>query len=56
MSRAAPGDTLMVHASARAVGDVAGGPDQIDLALKDAVTARGTLVMYASCPRYYEAR
>lgn len=44
----------MVHASVRAVGDVAGGPDQIHLALKDAVTDEGTLLMYASCPRYYD--
>jgi aminoglycoside 3-N-acetyltransferase len=49
-----PGDTVMVHASVRAVGDVAGGPDQIHLALKDAVTADGTLMMYASCPRHYD--
>jgi aminoglycoside 3-N-acetyltransferase len=48
------GDTLMVHASVRAVGEVAGGPDQIHLALKDAVTADGTLMMYASCPSYYD--
>ncbi|MQA29609.1 MAG: hypothetical protein GEU82_07200 [Luteitalea sp.] len=50
----APGDTLMAHASIRAVGEVAGGPDQIHLALKDALTADGTLMMYASCPRYYD--
>ncbi len=50
----APGETLMVHASVRAVGEVAGGPDQIHLALKDAVTADGTLMMYASCPSYYD--
>ena len=50
----AAGDTLMVHASVRAVGEVAGGPDQIHLALKDAVTADGTLMMYASCPSYYD--
>jgi aminoglycoside 3-N-acetyltransferase len=49
-----PGDTIMVHASVRAVGEVAGGPDQIHLALKDAMTPEGTLVMYASCPRYYD--
>jgi aminoglycoside 3-N-acetyltransferase len=49
-----PGTTVMVHASVRAVGEVAGGPDQIHLALKDAVTADGTLLMYASCPRYYD--
>jgi aminoglycoside 3-N-acetyltransferase len=50
----APGDTVMLHASIRAVGDVAGGPDQIHLALKDALTGEGTLVMYASCPDYYD--
>jgi aminoglycoside 3-N-acetyltransferase len=50
----ARGDTLMVHASVRAVGEVAGGPDQIHLALKDAITAEGTLMMYASCPSYYD--
>ncbi len=50
----APGDTLMVHASIRSVGQVAGGPDQIHLALKDAVTPAGTLMMYASCPEFYD--
>jgi aminoglycoside 3-N-acetyltransferase len=49
-----PGDTLMVHASVRAVGTVAGGPDQIHLALKDALTGDGTLIMYASCPEFYD--
>jgi aminoglycoside 3-N-acetyltransferase len=49
-----PGMTVMVHASVRAVGAVAGGPDQIHLALKDALTADGTLLMYASCPRHYD--
>ena len=44
----------MLHASVRAVGEVAGGPDQIHLALKDALTAEGTLLMYAGCPRYYD--
>lgn len=47
-----PGDTIMAHASVRAVGDIAGGPDQIHLALKETLTAEGTLLMYASCPRY----
>jgi aminoglycoside 3-N-acetyltransferase len=50
----APGDTVMLHASVRAVGAVAGGPDQIHLALKDALTADGTLLMYAGCPDYYD--
>ena len=49
-----PGDTLMVHASVRAVGPIAGGPDQIHLAIKDALTDAGTLMMYASCPEYYD--
>jgi aminoglycoside 3-N-acetyltransferase len=50
----APGDVVMVHASVRAVGEIAGGPDEIHLALKDALTADGTLLMYAGCPRYYD--
>ena len=49
-----PGVTLMVHASVRAVGEIAGGPDDIHLALKDALTTDGTLMMYASCPSYYD--
>jgi aminoglycoside 3-N-acetyltransferase len=48
------GDTVMLHASVRAVGPVAGGPDQIHLALKDALTAEGSLIMYAGCPRYFD--
>jgi aminoglycoside 3-N-acetyltransferase len=50
----APGDTVLLHASVRAVGPVAGGPDQIHLALKDALTPDGTLMMYASCPQYVD--
>ena len=50
----APGDVVMAHASVRAVGAVAGGPDEIHLALKDALTETGTLVMYAGCPRYVD--
>jgi aminoglycoside 3-N-acetyltransferase len=49
-----PADIVMLHASVRAVGEVAGGPDQIHLALKDVLTPDGTLVMYASCPAYYD--
>jgi aminoglycoside 3-N-acetyltransferase len=48
------GDVLMVHASVRAVGEVAGGPDEIHLAMKDVLGADGTLVMYAGCPRYVD--
>jgi aminoglycoside 3-N-acetyltransferase len=50
----APGDIVMLHASVRAVGDVAGGPDQIHLALRDAVGQHGTVVMYVGCPDYYD--
>lgn len=46
------GDTIMVHASLRAIGEVAGGPDEVHLALKEVLTASGTLMMYASCPQY----
>ena len=49
-----PGDTVMVHASVRAVGPIAGGPDQIHLALKDALTDDGTLMMYASAAEGYD--
>jgi aminoglycoside 3-N-acetyltransferase len=49
-----PGGTVMLHASIRAVGAIAGGPDQIHLALKDALTDDGTLLMYASCPEHYD--
>jgi aminoglycoside 3-N-acetyltransferase len=44
------GDTIMLHASIRAVGPIAGGPDEIHLALKDALGPTGTLLMYASVP------
>src|ERR1700689_3822937 len=47
-------DTIMLHASVRAVGEVAGGPDQIHLALKSVLSPEGTFMMYASCPRYYD--
>jgi len=50
----AQGDTVFTHASVRAVGAVAGGPDQIHLAIKDAVGPDGTLLMYASCPDGYD--
>ena len=44
----------MLHASVRAVGPVAGGPNEIHLALKDVLTDEGTLLMYAGCPRYFD--
>lgn len=48
------GDVVMLHASVRSVGEVAGGPDQIHLALRDALGASGTLMMYVGCPSYYD--
>jgi aminoglycoside 3-N-acetyltransferase len=48
------GDIALLHASVRAVGEVAGGPDSIHLALKSALTPEGTMMMYASCPQYYD--
>ena len=50
----ASGDVVMVHASVRAVGEVAGGADEIHLAISDAVGAEGTMFMYAGCPRYVD--
>jgi aminoglycoside 3-N-acetyltransferase len=43
----APGQTLMLHASVKAVGCVMGGPNAILSALLDALTPTGTLMMYA---------
>lgn len=48
------GDVVMVHASVRAIGEVAGGPDEIHLAIKDVITTEGSLFMYAGCPRYVD--
>ena len=50
----AAGDVVMVHASLRAIGEIAGGPDQVHLAIKDVITDRGTMFMYASCPDYVD--
>ena len=47
-------DVVMVHASLRAIGEVAGGPDEVHLAIKEVITDRGTMVMYASCPAYVD--
>jgi aminoglycoside 3-N-acetyltransferase len=44
----------MLHASVRAVGPVAGTPNEIHLALKDVLTDEGTLLMYAGCPQYFD--
>ena len=44
----------MLHASVRAIGEVAGGPDEIHLALKDVLGPEGTLFMYAGVPQYVD--
>lgn len=43
-----PGDTLMLHASVRALGWIVGGPRVVLDALLDLLTPRGTLLMLAS--------
>lgn len=44
----AAGQTVMLHASVRAVGWIVGGPDVILRALLDVLTPSGTLMMYVS--------
>lgn len=48
------GAVVWAHASVRAIGPVAGGPDEIHLAIKDAIIPEGTLMMYAGCQRYVD--
>jgi len=43
----APGQTVMLHASVKAISPVMGGPNTILQALLDALTPKGTLMMYA---------
>lgn len=50
----AAGDVVMVHTSLRAIGQIAGGPDEVHVAIKDVITERGTMVMYAGCPAYVD--
>jgi aminoglycoside 3-N-acetyltransferase len=45
-----PGQIVMLHASVRAVGRLVGGPDEIHLAVADAIAPGGTVMMYAGCP------
>ena len=40
---------VMLHASVRAVGPIIGGPDEIHLALADAIAPGGTVMMYVGC-------
>jgi aminoglycoside 3-N-acetyltransferase len=44
-----PGAVVMVHASVRAVGAVHGGPDELHLAVADAVGPDGTVMMFVGC-------
>jgi aminoglycoside 3-N-acetyltransferase len=44
-----PGAIVMVHASVRSVGKVYGGPDEVHLAVADAVGPGGTVMMYVGC-------
>jgi aminoglycoside N3'-acetyltransferase len=47
----APGDVVMVHASLKAIGPVAGGAEAVVAALLDSVAPGGTLMGYASWDR-----
>ena len=40
-----PGDTVMVHASLKAIGPIVGGPDMVHRAILDAVGPQGTMLM-----------
>jgi len=42
----APGQTVMMHTSVRAIGWIVGGPDMVIQALLDVLSSRGTLMMY----------
>ena len=42
-------DTVMLHASVKAVGWIVGGPDIVIEALLDVLGPRGTLMMYVKC-------
>lgn len=51
--RIKPGDIVMLHASVRSVGEVAGDPNAIHFKLKAALTDAGTLMMCAPfCPAF----
>src|SRR6185295_16959423 len=50
----AAGEIVMVHASVRRVGPVFGGPDEIHLAVEDAVAPGGTVMMVVACPDGYD--
>lgn len=43
------GDTIMVHASLRSVGEILGGPDVLTGALLDSLGDEGTMMVYVGC-------
>ena len=45
----ASGDTVMLHASVKAVGWIVGGPDMVLRAILDVLGSTGTLMMYVKC-------
>jgi aminoglycoside 3-N-acetyltransferase len=48
------GEIVMVHASVRAVGPVRGGPDEIHLAIDEAVRPSGALMMFVGCQEGFD--
>jgi aminoglycoside 3-N-acetyltransferase len=50
----AAGDTIMVHASMRAAGNVLGGPDVLISALAEAISPGGTILVYVGCQMPYD--
>ncbi|MCY1005627.1 aminoglycoside 3-N-acetyltransferase [Nannocystis pusilla] len=49
-----PGDTVMVHASLRAVGPLLGGPDTLIAAILQSLGEAGTMMVYLGCPSPYD--
>ena len=45
----ASGDTVMLHASVKAIGWIVGGPDVVIQSLLDVIGPSGTLMMYVKC-------
>ncbi len=43
------GDTIMVHASMRSVGEILGGPDVLIAAILDTLDVKGNMMMYVGC-------
>jgi aminoglycoside 3-N-acetyltransferase len=44
------GQLVMVHASVRSAGFLYGGPDEIHLAIQEAIAPEGTMMMVVGCP------